>query len=184
MFNAQKQFAELSQANLEKSLRLTNIALAGAERLFQLQLSIARDLLAENAETAKTLSQVKSVQDLVELQKTLSQPGVEKTIAVARTVYEAASSTQAELNKLIEEQVLEFNKNLVTSLDQAAQQAPAGSAAVSMIKNAVESANTAFDTVQKTSQRIAANLTEATVAAVETGAKSVAAATKAANKAA
>jgi phasin family protein len=184
MFNAQKQFAELSQANLEKSLRLTNIALAGAERLFQLQLGIARDLFAENAATAKSLAQVKSVQDLVELQKSLTQPGVEKSIAVARTVYEAASNTQTELNKLVEEQVLEFNKNLVASLDKAAQQAPAGSAAVNLIKNAVESANNAFDSINKTSKQIATNLTEATVAAVESGAKTVATATKAATKAA
>ncbi|QLG87374.1 phasin family protein [Chitinibacter bivalviorum] len=183
MFNAQKQFAELSQANLEKSLRLTNIALAGAERLFQLQVGIARDLLAENAETAKSLAQVKNVQELVDLQKTLTQPSVEKNIAVARTIYEAASSTQAELNKLIEEQVLEFNKNLVSSLEQAAQQAPASGAAVNMFKNAVESANTAFETVQKTSQRIANDLTQATVAAVESGVKTVETVTRASKSA-
>ena len=32
MFNAQQQFAELGQANLEKSLRITNIALAGVDQ--------------------------------------------------------------------------------------------------------------------------------------------------------
>ncbi len=177
MFNTQQQLAELGQANLEKSLRLTNIALAGVERLFQLQMGIARDLMTENAETAKALSGVKNIQDLVELQKGLTQPNVEKTIAVARTVYEAASSTQAELNKLVEEQVLEFNKNLVTSLDKAVAQAPASSAAVNVLKNAVESANNAYDAINKTGQRIAGNIAEATVAAVETGAKTVARAT-------
>lgn len=177
MFNSQQQFADLGQANLEKSLRLTNIALAGVERLFQLQMGIARDLMTENAETAKALSGVKNIQDLVELQKGLTQPNVEKTIAVARTVYEAASTTQAELNKLIEEQVLEFNKNLVTTLDKAVAQAPASSAAVNVLKNAVESANNAYDAINKTGQRIAGNIAEATVAAVETGAKTVARAT-------
>ena len=178
MFNAQQQFAELGQANLEKSLRVTNIALAGVERLFQLQMGIARDLLAENAETAKALAGVKNVQDLVDLQKGLAQPNVEKTIAVARTVYEAASSTQAELNKLVEEQVLEFNKNLVSTLDKAVAQAPASSAAVNVLKNAVESANNAYDAINKTSQRIAGNIADATVAAVESGAKTVSRATK------
>ncbi|WP_182077212.1 phasin family protein [Deefgea sp. CFH1-16] len=134
MFNTQQQFADLGQAQLEKSLRLTNIALSGAERLFQLQMGIARDLLTENAKTAKALSGVKSVQELVELQKGLAQPNVEKSIAVARTVYEAASSTQAELNKLVEEQVLEFNKNLVSSLDKAVAQTPAASPAVAAMK--------------------------------------------------
>ncbi len=174
MFNAQQQFAELGQANLEKSLRITNIALAGVERLFQLQMGIARDLMTENAETAKALSGVKNIQELVALQKGLAQPNVEKTIAVARTVYEAASSTQAELNKLVEEQVLEFNKNLVTSLDKAVAQAPASSAAVNVLKNAVENANSAYDAMNKTGQRLAGNFAEAAVNAVETSAKTVA----------
>ncbi|WP_297574426.1 phasin family protein [uncultured Deefgea sp.] len=178
MFNAQQQFAELGQAQLEKSLRLTNIALSGAERLFQLQMGIARDLLTENAKTAQALSGVKSIQDLVELQKGLAQPNVEKSIAVARTVYEAASSTQAELNKLVEEQVLEFNKNLVTTLDKAVAQTPAASPAVAAMKKAVESATSAYDAINKTSQRIVTNLTDATVAAVETSAKTVAHAAK------
>ncbi|MBS1154815.1 MAG: hypothetical protein H6R07_739 [Proteobacteria bacterium] len=171
MTTPQQQFSELSQANLEKTIRLTNIAISGAERLFNLQLEIARDLLAENAATAKSLAAVKNVQDLVELQKTLSQPSVTKTMAVARTVYETASATQNELNKLVEEQLIDFNKNLLASLDTAIAQVPASSAAMSVIKNAVESATNAYGTVTKTTQRIASELAEATVTAVETSGK-------------
>lgn len=165
--NTQQQFAELSQANLEKTIRLTNIAISGAERLFNLQLELARDLLAENAATAKALANVKSVQELVEMQKTLAQPSVEKTLAVARNVYDAASVTQNELNKLVEEQLIDFNKNLLSTLDKAITQAPAGSAAVTVLKNAVESAASAYDTVTKTTQRIASEIVEATTSAVE-----------------
>ncbi|MDR3411991.1 MAG: phasin family protein [Formivibrio sp.] len=171
MTTPQQQFSELSQANLEKAIRLTNIAISGAERLFNLQLEIARDLLAENAATAKSLAGVKNVQDLMELQKSLSQPSVTKTMAVARTVYETASATQNELNKLVEEQLIDFNKNLLVSLDSAIAQAPASSAAISAIKSAVESATSAYGTVAKTTQRIASELAEATVSAVETSAK-------------
>lgn len=180
MTTPQQQFSELSQANLEKTIRLTSIAISGAERLFNLQLEIARDLLAENAATAKSLAAVKNVQDLVELQKTLSQPAVTKTIAVARTVYETASVTQNELNKLVEEQLIDFNKNLLASLDTAIAQVPASSAAVSVIKNAVESATNAYDAVSKTTQRIASELAEATVTAVDSSTK---AATKSTRKA-
>lgn len=170
----QQQFAEFNQANLEKTIRLTNIAISGAERLFNLQLELARDLLAENAATAKALSNVKTVQELVELQKTLAQPSVEKTMAVARNVYETASVTQNELNKLVEEQLVEFNKNLLVSLDKAIAQAPASSAAVSVLKSAVESASNAYDTVSKTTHRIANEFVEATAAAVENTAKNAA----------
>lgn len=174
MTTPQQQFSELSQANLEKTIRLTNIAISGAERLFTLQLEIARDLLAENAATAKALAGVKDVQGLVDLQKSLSQPSVAKTMSVARTVYETASATQAELNKLVEEQLIGFNKNLLASLDTAIAQAPAGSAAITVIKNAVESASSTYDTVAKTTTRIANELAEAAVAAVESTAKTAA----------
>lgn len=174
MTTPQQQFSELSQANLEKTLRLTNIAISGAERLFNLQLEIARDLLAENAATAKSLAGVKSLQELVDLQKSLSQPSVTKTMSVARTVYETASATQSELNKLVEEQLIDFNKNLLASLDSAIAQAPASASAITVIKNAVESASSAYGSVAKTTQRIASELVEATVAAAESGAKTVA----------
>lgn len=177
MYNAQ-QFAEFNQANIEKTLRLTNIALAGAENLLQLQFSLARDLIAENVETAKAVANARSAQDLAELQKTLSQPAVGKSLNLARTVFDAASNTQQEINKLVEEQVLEFNKNLLASLDQAVAQAPASGAAVSVLKNVVETANTAYDALNKTAQRIGSNIADATVAAVETGAKAAASARK------
>lgn len=183
MTTPQQQFTEISQANLEKSLRLTNIAISGAERLFNLQLEIARDLLAENAATAKALSGVKSVQELVEFQKSLSQPSVNKTMAVAKTVYETANATQAELNKLVEEQLIDFNKNLIASLDNAIAQAPASSAAITVIKNAVESASNTYDTVTKTTRRIASELADATVAAVESTAKTASAKSNSRSKA-
>ncbi|BCL75465.1 hypothetical protein JHS3_12010 [Jeongeupia sp. HS-3] len=174
MFNVAK-FAEINQANLEKSLRLSQIALGGVERLVNLQLGIARDLLAENVETAKTLSEVKDVQGLVNLQRQLAQPSIEKTISVARTVFDAASATQHELSALVEEQVLSFNKDLVGTLDTAIQNAPAGTgAAVSALRSAVETASNAYDAVAKTTQKLASDFVEATTSGAEQTVKAAA----------
>ncbi|AMC34207.1 phasin family protein [Janthinobacterium sp. B9-8] len=169
------QFADLSQANLDKTLRLTNIALSSVERLVNLQIGITRDLMAEHAETTKALSSVKDVQGLVAFQRQLAQPSVEKSMSVARNVFDAASATQQELNSLIEEQVLEFNKNLLATLDKATENAPAGSGvAVNALRNVVETASNTYDAVSKTGQKIASELVSATVNAAEAGAKVVA----------
>jgi phasin family protein len=169
------QFADFSQANLDKTLRLTNIALSSVERLVNLQIGITRDLMAEHAETTKALSSVKDVQGLVAFQRQLAQPSVEKSMSVARNVFDAASATQQELNSLIEEQVLEFNKNLLATLDKATANAPAGSGvAVNALRNVVETANNTYDAVTKTGQKIASELVSATVSAAEAGAKVVA----------
>ncbi len=174
MTNPQQQMTEMSMANLEKSLRLTNIAISGAEKLLNLQMEIARDLLAQNAGTGKALADIKNMQELGELQKSLSQPALTKTMEMARTVYETATATQKELSKLVDEQVIDFNKNLMASLDTTLGQMPGGSAALSAFKNAVEGATAAYESVSKTSQRISSELAEATVAAVESSARSAA----------
>jgi len=172
MFSNQ-QFAEMSQANLDKSIRLANITLSSAEHLFNVQISLARDLLAENAQTAKAVASAKSPQELLDLQKTLAQPSVEKSLAAARSVYDSAVKTQSELSKLLEEQVMDFNKTLLSNLDKAIQQAPAGSgASVTMLKNVMETAVSTYDSVSKTTQKIAADLTDAAVSAVESATKS------------
>jgi phasin family protein len=181
MTTTTQDFAALGQSQLEKSIRLSNIALAGVERLINLQLDVARDLLAENTTTAKALTEVKDVQGLVNLQQQLSQPAVDKALSVAKSLYEAASSTQAEIGLFVEEQVVEFNKNLVASLDKAVKQAPAGSEiVVSAVKTAVATAASAYDTVAKTAKKVTSDFAEAGVAAAETSAKAAAGVAKSA----
>lgn len=170
-----QDFAVLGQAQLEKSIRFSNIALAGIERIVSLQLDVARDLLADNTQTVQALTQVKDVQGLIALQQQLAQPVVDKTLAVAKSVYEATSSTQAELGQFVEEQVVEFNRNLVATLDKAVKQAPAGSEiVVSAVKTAVATAASAYDTVTKTAKKVSSDFAEASVAAAETSAKAAA----------
>ncbi|QDQ28720.1 phasin family protein [Chitinimonas arctica] len=172
---ATSDFAAFGQAQLEKSIRLSNIALSGVERLVALQLDVARDLFAENTATAKAFSEVKDVQGFLALQQQLSQPAIDKALAVAKGVYEATSTSQSEIGAFVEEQVVEFNKGLVSTLDKAVKQAPAGSEIiVSAVKTAVATAASAYDTVAKTAKKVTSDFAEAGVAAAETSANAAA----------
>lgn len=172
---ATTDFAAFGQTQVEKSIRLSNIALAGVERLVALQLDVARDLIADNTVAVKAFSEVKDFQGFIAVQQQISQPAVDKALAVAKTVYEATSSAQAELGAFVEEQVIEFNKDLVSSLDKAVKQAPAGSEIiVSAVKTAVATAASAYDTVAKTAKKVTSDFAEAGVAAAETSAKAAA----------
>lgn len=169
---AATDFARLSQQQLEKSIRLSNIAIASVERLATLQLNLARDILQENTQTVRALAEVRDLQGLIALQQQLAQPLVNKTMAVAKEVYEATTETQAEFQQLIEEEVGEFNRNLATTLDKAARSAPAGSEiVVSTLKNAVATATSAYGTVVKTAKKVSSDIAEAGVAAAETSVK-------------
>ena len=78
-----------------------------------------RAALIDGANNARALGAIKDVQDFAALRTSLVQPSLEKASAYARSVYNVATSAQSELNKLVEEQVAEFNKNVVGALEKA-----------------------------------------------------------------
>jgi phasin family protein len=168
----QLDFAQLGKTQFEASLRASHIALGGIERFINLHLEVSRELLNDNTQTLKALAEVKDVQGLVALQQQLAQPVMDKVLSIARSAYDVAASTATEASQLVEEQVAEFNKQLVTTLDRAAKSAPAGSEiVVSAVKTAVATAASAYETLSKTAKKVGSDFAEASVAAAETSAK-------------
>ena len=154
-----------SKANVDTALRAAGIAFEGTERLIELNLKVARSAFTDGAKAAKSLVDVKDVQELLNVKPTAIQPGVEKAADYARSVWEIASATQAELSKLVEERVSDFNKSVVATLDKVAKSGPAGSdVAVAAVKSAIAAANSAYDSAVKAAKQVA-ELTEANVAA-------------------
>lgn len=159
------QFATNNKAGIEALLTLANTAFASAERLAALNLNTARGILEDSVNTTKTLLGAKDVQELIALQSTLTQPGVEKAVAYSRSVYEIATQTQEEIAKIVEAQFSEANKTVATALDKAAKNAPAGSdVAVAAVKSAIAAASSAYDSLTKAARQVA-EVTEANVAA-------------------
>jgi phasin family protein len=155
-FNTPEQFAATNKANVETVMTLVNSALARAERLAALNLNTVRSVLEDSAASSKTLTAVKTPQELVDLQATLTQPIVEKAVAYARSVNEIVAEGQQEVSKLFEAQIAEVNKNFAAALEQAAKSAPAGTeGAFAAIKSAFAAGNTAFDNVTKTVKQMA-----------------------------
>lgn len=165
-------FTDLGQAHIEKTVRLSQVLLAGLDRLVKLNLAVANDLMADQATVLKALTEVKDVPGLLALQQKLSRPVVEKSLTIAKTLYQSSNITQTELSNLVEENVVAFNKNLATTLDKVLKSAPAGSEVmVSTLKNAVTTAASTFDAVTKTAKKVNAELTRASMAAAETSAQ-------------
>lgn len=165
-FAAPEQLVAASKANIETMLNQANAAFAKAERLTALNLNTARSVLEDGVANTKAVLAVKDPQELVKLQASLTQPLVEKAVAYARSVYEIASEGQEEFSKVFETQLAELNKFFVTSLDQAAKSAPAGSeGAVAAIQNAIAAANSAFGNMNAMAKQFA-DAAQANIAAV------------------
>ena len=165
MFNVPEQLVAANKSYLETAVGITAATLQAAERLFDLQLSAAKTSLAENTTNAKALIAAKDAQEVMALQSAFAEPVFEKALGFSRSLYEVTSQTQAEITKLVEERVAEFNKAVVATLDKVVKTAPVGSdIAVAAIKSAMAAANSAYGTISKTAKQFS-ELTEAGVAA-------------------
>lgn len=181
MYQTPEQLVALNKANLELAMKFAGVAIQGAERILDLQLKAAKTAFADSVESAKAIASVKDIQQLTALKDTLAQPSIEKATAYAKSVYDVATATQAEINKLVEEQVSEFNKQVVTALDKIVKNAPAGSeVGIAALKSGIAAVNSAYDNLSK----VAKQFTEATQSNIEAVAKQAAEGVKKVKKAA
>src|SRR4029078_4349151 len=99
-----EQIIAAQKANVETLFGLTTKAFEGVEKLIELNVTASRAALAEAADTAQSVLNVKDAQELLALQAALFQPLAEKTAAYSRHLYDIASSTGAEFGKPCERQ--------------------------------------------------------------------------------
>ena len=138
------------KASIETLMGLTSKAFEGVEKIVELNLSASKAAMAESAEHAKAMLSVKDAQELMALQSGLLQPLAEKTAAYSRHLYDITTGSTAEMTKAFEGQAAETQKKLMSLMEEATKNAPAGSeTAVSMMKNAVAAASSALESVQK-----------------------------------
>ena len=181
MYQTPEQLVALNKANLEMAMKFAGVAIQGAERILDLQLKAAKTAFADSVENAKAIAAVKDLQQLTALKDTLAQPTIEKATAYAKSLYDVTTATQAEISKLVEEQVSEFNKQVVTALDKMVKTAPAGSeVGIAALKSGIAAVNSAYDNLSK----VAKQFTEVTQSNIEAVAKQAAEGVKKAKKAA
>lgn len=165
-----EQVVAAQKANVETLFDLTGKAFEGVEKLVELNLQVAKTALGEVADTTKAALSVKDAQELLALQAGLLQPSAEKAAAYSRHVYDIAAATNAEVTKVAEAQLAEFQKNFMSAVDGIVKNAPAGSEnAVSLMKSAISAANNAFESVQKAAKQ-AADVADANFQALTTSA--------------
>lgn len=181
MYQTPEQLVAINKANLDVAMKFAGIALQGAERILDLQLKAAKSAFTDSVENAKAIAAVKDLQQLAALKESLTQPSIEKATAYAKSVYDVTATTQAEIGKLVEEQVSEFNRQVVTTLDKLVKTAPAGSeVGIAALKSGIAAVNSAYDNLSKVAKQFA----EATQSNVEAVAKQAVAGAKKVKKAA
>jgi len=157
MVQLNDQLAALNRSQLEAALKFAQISSETMEKLAEMQFQVAKTAFVDGVKTAKQLGEIKDASELAAVGGTLTQPAWEKAQAFAKSVYEVATTSQAEITALLEQQLGELNKNLVGVLDSALKNAPAGSeGVVAALKSIIQSASAAYESVLKATKQMTA----------------------------
>jgi len=171
MVQITEQVAALNKSQLDSAVKVAEIASDGLEKLADVQIKAVKSAFADGLKTVRQFSTIKDSSELATLGTTLAQPTWEKAQAYAKSVYEVAATTQVEISSWFEQQVGEYNKNVLAVLDSALKNAPAGTeGAVAAVKSVVQSATAAFESVLKATKQVAA-VAESSAAGIATPAR-------------
>ena len=166
-----EQIAASNKAGAEALLGLAKAQFAAFERLYALNMNVAKSAFEESTGYTRALLSAKDVQEVANLNASAAQPALEKMLSYSRGVYEASTQVQGEMAKVLEVQTAEFTRNMASALDKFAKTAPAGSdVAVAAVKSAMAAANTAYDSFTKVARQ-ASEMAEANFSAAAAAAK-------------
>jgi phasin family protein len=180
MYVTPEQIQAANKSNVETFLAVANAQFAALEKLASLNATVVKNAFEDSIASTRALLGAKDVQEFVGLQNTFAQPAIEKAIAYSKSVYEVATNTNAELSKVAERRVAEWNENFVSLLDKVSKNAPAGSdIAVAAVKSMLAAANSAYDNMNRVAKQ-ATEMAEANVSAATETVKGLAKAKKAA----
>lgn len=158
MFSFQEQFSAATKNNLETQLALltalTGKAFESAEKIIELNMSVAKASLEETTANARQLFAAKDPQEFIALSTSQAQPNSEKVAAYGRQVMGIVSGLQAEMTKAAEAQIGEHSRKLATLVDEVSKSAPAGSEnVVAFMKTAIANANAGYEQLTKTTKQ-------------------------------
>jgi phasin family protein len=158
MTNTPPEFTAAAKAQLDTAIRFATVTTESAQRLFELNLKTVRTSFDEASAQIRALASAKDPADIQALAGKVLKPGLDKSQAYAKEVYESVAGAQAEVAALVEQQVTEFQKQMVVALDGLMKNAPAGSEAfVSSVKSAASTANQAYETAMQSWRGVTAS---------------------------
>ena len=160
-----EQVAAVTKAQVEGATRFATFGLETTEKFVAFQLAHAKSAFGDAVTSAKAFTEMKEPAALPDIKASV-EPTVEKMTAYAKGLYELSASTQAQFSRLVEEQMNAVNGQMLSMLDNAAKNGPAGTElAVSAIKSALAAANSAYDNISKATKQ-ATEMAEANLATV------------------
>jgi phasin family protein len=168
-----------NKAALAEAQTMAATALAGFEKLVELNVAATKSVVLDSSADLMSVFAAKTPADALAVQAAWVKPLAERSVAYSRSVYAIASETGAALTEAVEAKTAQSQKAMVSTLDEMAKNAPAGSeSVVAVIKtavaagqNAVESAKTATKKAVELAEKQAATVVDTALNSVKAPAR-------------
>ena len=163
MATKQDQFNELQKKNLEAAMRLAQMSIENSQRIMELQVATAKSLFEEGVQNAKALSSVKDPKEMMDLRARYAQSTTEKMLGCAREMAELTSRTQAEVGKLVGEQLTTGGQDVFEAMQKMFKGMPiTDQNAMSAIQTAMDTTRSAFEQMTRASAEAFQMFTQST----------------------
>ncbi|WP_421380813.1 TIGR01841 family phasin (plasmid) [Paraburkholderia sp. DD10] len=149
-----EHFLAAQKANVDAFFALNGRILEGVEKLVNLNLQILGSSLAATQENARKALDARDPPQWLALQAGAVGPFADRWQAYGREFINIASSTQAGVAQVAQEQYDLHSRRVQTLIGEMARGAPAGcEAAISAWKSAIGATSAWYDSVQKTGRQ-------------------------------
>jgi phasin protein len=168
--------AGIGQAQLDTVLRIAEFNVDTLAKLATIQVGWGKEVYGDVVGTLRSTAATRDGAGFAAASSAAWQPVWERNAHHAKNVWNVLSSAQGELLGIVDQQVAEFNRQVVIALDAAAKSAPAGSeGALNAVKSAIHATNSVYEAAVQVTRQASnaanAGLSSLTYQAYPAGAK-------------
>ena len=147
-----EQFNEVQKKSLEAAVQLAQLSIENTQRVIEVQVAVAKSLFEDSVNNAKALGGIKNPQEAVQLRTRFAQNSAEKVFAGAREITEIASQAQAQISKLVGEQITNSSTEVLGVIQKMFQGLPiADENTINAIQSTLNTTRTAVEQLTRAS---------------------------------
>lgn len=152
---------QMQKKNLEAAVKLAQLSIENSRRIVQLQVETAKSLLDEGVVSTQALTGAKDPQEFVDVRARYTQQATEKMLACAREIAQITASTQAEVGRIVAEQLTAGSQDMLDAFQKIFAGMPISDRnTANSIQTAMDTAKSAFELMTRVSAQAFQNFTQ------------------------
>jgi phasin family protein len=156
LFSLQNFFSPATKANFETNTELTRKSLESVEKFFDLEMQIVKLALDEANTAVKSIMAAEQPQELVSLIFFQTLEHVKEAFSYAFRSANITVGLHAELTKIVDDRLADFNTNLITLINDLRINLPADvKNGFTLVESAINSSNTNYKQITEIAKQLA-----------------------------